>query len=144
MRVCLDTNLLIGLLLNTDPVSSPFRIVQAALQGKFDLLLSETTFEELLSATESKAYLAKRISRDDVLELIGFLRANSTVIPEISTDIPPISRDADDDYLVTHAVLEEADFLVSGDKDLLALGSIMSVRIVSPADFVRYLYTIEK
>lgn len=44
------------------------------------------------------------------------------------------SRDADDDKFIHTALAGEADILVSGDRDLLDLGSIGKLRIITPAE----------
>jgi predicted nucleic acid-binding protein len=44
-------------------------------------------------------------------------------------------RDADDDRVLECACASEADCLVSGDEDLLALGGRRGIAILSPRDF---------
>jgi len=48
-----------------------------------------------------------------------------------------VCRDPKDDMFLECADLAKADFLISGDKDLLVLGSYKRTRIVSPAEYVR-------
>lgn len=48
----------------------------------------------------------------------------------------PLCRDPDDDKFVACAVAAEAQFLVSGDQDLLALSDVMGVTILSPRTFL--------
>jgi uncharacterized protein len=48
-------------------------------------------------------------------------------------------RDAKDDMVVECAVNAGANLIVSGDKDLLALGSYRSVQVVTARDYVRGL-----
>ena len=55
------------------------------------------------------------------------------------TDTPPLCRDPKDDMLLALAQAGEADFLITGDRDLLDLGAIGGTRILSPADFVALL-----
>ena len=50
--------------------------------------------------------------------------------------MPSVTRDRKDDYLLAYAVVGRADYLVTGDRDLLVLGEVEGVRIVSPAGFV--------
>jgi predicted nucleic acid-binding protein len=54
---------------------------------------------------------------------------------------PParICRDPEDDYLIAQAVMAEVDFLITRDRDLLALGAVASVRIVDPVAFLELL-----
>lgn len=57
------------------------------------------------------------------------------VTPQIAGQV--FCRDADDDKMIHAALASNADWLVTGDKDLLVLSESLSasgVRIVSPAD----------
>ncbi len=144
MRVCVDTNILVSYLLNSGAQSPPARIVEAFLMERFDLIVSETTIHELQDKITNKQYLKDRIPLDHVQELTSLLREAATIVPELSGHIPPIVRDAKDDYLVAHSLIEKVDYLVSGDKDLLSLGGVDHLRIVSPADFVLLLDTLDQ
>lgn len=57
-------------------------------------------------------------------------------------DIPTVTRDPDDDYLVALARNSEADVLVTGDRDLLDLEQI-DVEVLAPRQFVEQLDTGE-
>ena len=60
--------------------------------------------------------------------------------PPRLTAIPGIVRDPKDDYLMAHAILGRVDFLVTGDRDLLALdGEVDPLRILTAAAFSRML-----
>jgi predicted nucleic acid-binding protein len=50
-----------------------------------------------------------------------------------------VPGDADDDHVIATAVAAKADLLVSGDRDVLALGTHQGVRIVTPAEAVRLI-----
>lgn len=139
MNVCIDTNVLISYLLNPSSTRPPTLVVHAFFQGRFDLVLSETILLELSRKVGSKSYLRAHISEADVSSFVALLRKTVTVAPEIPEPIPAIVRDVNDDFLIAHAVVEGVDLLISGDKDLLALGTVGDVRIVSPATFVRLL-----
>ncbi len=139
MRVCLDANLLISALLHSSSERSPGQIVEAAIAGRFHLILSQTTLQELVKAVENMPYLNARISADEITEFVATLQLIGSIVPEISELLPAVTRDPGDDYLIAHAVLEEIDYLVTGDKDLLVLRQIDMTRIVSPARFVAIL-----
>ncbi len=144
MRVCVDTNVLISFLLNPNPSRQPFRIIQGAIDRRFELLISESTIQELLIKIDRKPYLSTHIVAPAAVQFIALLRKNATILPELTGIIPSIVRDAKDDYLVAHSLIEKVDFLVSGDKDLLSLGGVDHVRIVSPTDFVLLLDTLHR
>ena len=52
---------------------------------------------------------------------------------------PGVCRDPDDEPYLQTALAGRADFIVSGDGDLLALREIEHIPIVTPADFDRML-----
>jgi putative PIN family toxin of toxin-antitoxin system len=55
----------------------------------------------------------------------------------------PVCRDRDDDLVLATAVASGADFIVTGDDDLLVLGSYEGVAIVSPRRFLERLDSAE-
>lgn len=57
----------------------------------------------------------------------------------VSTPIPATSRDPDDDYLLGICKTCQADFLITGDDDLLTLGTFEHTTIVSMGQFLQIL-----
>ena len=51
--------------------------------------------------------------------------------------VPRVVRDADDDQVIAAALAAQADFIVSGDDDLLAIGSYQGIRILTAAEALR-------
>ena len=136
MRALLDPNVLISYLL-VPLGNSPVNVtVDAALAGTYTLLLPEEVLEEVLRVAANKPYLARRIAPESVEVLLRALVEAAEVVPALEEEIPAIGRDRKDDYLLAYAAVGQADFLVSGDNDLLSLVEIAGIRIVSPAEFV--------
>ena len=50
--------------------------------------------------------------------------------------LPTVCRDKDDNHILQLADDVEADFIITGDKDLLVLKKFNAVRIISPADYL--------
>ena len=136
MRVLVDANVLISYLLNSRPDGPIGAFIDACLDARFELLLPVRILVELRQVVASKPYLRDRITMGDVDLLWGMLRRRSFELSEFPDNIPQISRDPEDDYLIVHAVLGRADYLVTGDKDLLVLGEIQNVCIVTPTEFI--------
>jgi putative PIN family toxin of toxin-antitoxin system len=67
--------------------------------------------------------------------------ANATQQALLVADSVPLQvvRDPDDNHLVEVAVAATADYLVTGDRDLLELSSYGSTQIVTPVRFVAIL-----
>lgn len=139
MRVLLDTNVLVSYLLTPVGAGSITLIIDALIQGEFTLLLPVELLDELDRVVAGKPRLARRIRPDQSARLRDFLLAVAEVIPIIEQDIPAVTRDRKDDYLLAYAVVGAADFLVTGDDDLLVLKKAGSLRIVSPPAFAEVL-----
>jgi hypothetical protein len=139
MRVCIDTNVLVSYLLAPEADQSPNQVVRAGFGRRFDLWLSETTLQEVARSVRSKPWLASRVDAKRADRFLLQLRRLATIAPDFPDQLPHVTRDPGDDYLIAHSVLARVDFLVTGDKDLLVLGEVAGVRIVSPAAFVAIL-----
>lgn len=139
MRVLLGANILVSYLLTPSGDSPVVRVVEAGVLGAYTLLLPEGLLEELEEAASAKPYLAGRIARDDLLALREVLEAIAEAIPAIRGPIPEITRDRSDDYLLAYAVVGAADYLVTGDHDILVLERVDEVRIITPREMVRLL-----
>jgi uncharacterized protein len=129
-RLVFDTNALISRLLL--PTSVPGRAVRRAVdEGR--LLVSEATLEELaqvLARPKFDRYLTVRERR-------GFFLALGR-IAEVVPILHPVRacRDPDDDKVLALAVNGEADLIVSGDSDLLALDPFMGIPIIMPKAYL--------
>lgn len=139
MRVMLDTNIFISYLLLPQGDTPPNVIVEAALAGLVTLLIAGDGLTELARRVATKPYLARRIEAGDVEVLVEALLTSAEVIPVLEEALPAVSRDRKDDYLLAYAAVGQADFLVTGDDDLLSLGTVEGVAIIRPADFVEVL-----
>lgn len=139
MRALVDTNILVSYLLHAGSPAPPSSIVRAALAGRFQIIIPHDTIHELQSTVVSKPYLAARVPEALLNSLIELLVEGGEILPSSLEPLPRITRDPGDDFMVTQAVLESTDYLVTGDKDLLVLGDVAGVRIVSPAEFVAIL-----
>lgn len=130
MKVILDTNIYISYLLIHGERRIITEVVETCLfDESIGLLAPQELFEELRKTIQGKPYLRDRITQADLDELLEALRAVA-VIPSPLEDLAPLSRDPDDDYLLAYGLLEEVDYLITGDDDLLAIGKIDTLRIV--------------
>ena len=139
MRALLDTNILISYLLSPRRDFPIVAVLEAALAGGFTLLLPEQLVAEFANKVTSKPYLAARISPEQAAAFIADLAVVGAIVPTLPEPFPEITRDPKDDYLLAYAMVGQAEYLVSGDSDLLALGPVEGLAILSPADFARVL-----
>jgi hypothetical protein len=57
--------------------------------------------------------------------------------------VPRLVHDPKDDYLIACALAGKADFLVSGDKDVLAVKAVETVKMVTAKQFLETLSVVE-
>lgn len=139
MRVRFDANIFISYLLQTSRASAVRMIVEAALAGRFTLLVSNSLLEEFTQRIATKKYLAQRITMADLALLTTAVTMMAERLPTINEQIPALVRDPKDDYLLAYALIGQADYLVTGDADLLTLGMVEQVTIVTPTEFLQRL-----
>lgn len=140
MRVLLDTNVLISYLLSARPEhSATSAILRLAFTGQIVLLHVPGVIEELQWKLKSRPDLATRINPASAAALIEGLRTHAESVQPLPEPYPEVTRDPKDDYLIAHAIVAEADFLASWDRDLLDLHEIGGVRIVSPPELLAHL-----
>ena len=140
MRVLIDTNVFISYLLSPHSAGVVQTILQAWAEEKFTLLIPEALLVEILVTVTHKPNLAKRISLDDLKVFLTTLQELGEDVPRIESPIPAVTRDPKDDYLLAYALVAEADYLVTGDEDLLVLeGQIPELKILTPRQFSQML-----
>jgi len=139
VRVLVDANLFLSFLLHPARETAVSRVVRAAVARTFTLLVPEGLFEEIARVASEKPYLAERIPAAELEELLGLLREVAEPVPFVSPPFPAVTRDPKDDYLIAHAVAGFANYLVTGDGDLLALDRVETVHIVTASDFLARL-----
>ena len=128
-RVDIDINVLISSLFSV--TSAPARALEKAItQGQ--LLASDATLRELAEKLGSRKFdpYVSREHRDSLLQRLLPL----VEMVEITRRIQA-SRDPKDDRFLDVAVNGEANVIVSGDGDLLALHPFRGVDIVTPAAY---------
>jgi uncharacterized protein len=67
-----------------------------------------------------------------------FLESDGVRVP-ISITVSGVASHPEDDLILATAVSAQADYLVTGDRQLLALGEYQGVQIVTPRDFATTL-----
>lgn len=133
MRAVLVVNVLISAPLSRH--GAPARILNAWLDGAFELVVSDLLIAELRRAL---AYpkLRQRITQSEADEFVEVLVRGAMVATD-PTDPPPFSSaDPDDDYLIALAASTGA-MLVSGDGHLLELADRAPIH--APSEFVEML-----
>ncbi|EGV16066.1 putative toxin-antitoxin system toxin component, PIN family [Thiocapsa marina] len=131
-RAVIDTNVLISAALTT---GTPPSLVTHFLLEHGRLLFSRETFAELETRLWRPKFDRYLTLEDRQALLHDFSAAAEWVeLDQDDHDRKRFSRDPDDDKFVWTAMVGDAEWLVSGDTDLLDLASVLEkIRILSPA-----------
>lgn len=132
MKVVLDTNVILSAILFG---GKPRRVLEAASSGQIKMCISETLLSELEGVLRREKFgLDTRVVQAIVTEL----RATAEQVRP-TTRVSVLSDDPSDNDVLDCALEAKADYIVSGDRHLLALGRCASVLILSPDDFLKRL-----
>lgn len=135
MKVVLDTNVLLSGLMF--PGGTPGRIVAAWIEARFEMVLSLDQLAEIGRVLEYPKIRRKLGWDAQQIELFVkqlYIRAEVIELGPISVEVP---RDSGDAPILATLAAANADVLVTGDGELLALHD--NYPIETPAEFVRRL-----
>jgi putative PIN family toxin of toxin-antitoxin system len=126
LRVFLDTNIIVSAFATRGLCADLFREILAAH--------TLVTSEYILAETQNVLARGFKVPEETVIEIIALLRRQEMVITPAT--LPQLSiRDLDDLPVVAAAIEAKADYLVSGDKDILSLISLNDIKIATPREF---------
>lgn len=140
IRAVLDTNLLVSYLLTHRPPIAT--LIDAHLAQEHFVLVTAAALLEELDRVLRYPRLHRYYSEESRMRYVALIAALSEVV-ELPGSVPRICRDPDDDWVIACAVVGEADAIVSGDRDLLALERVGEIPILSAAQFLAILETRE-
>ena len=133
VRVVLDTNVLVSAILLKGRLS---RFQELWKSGTLSPVLSKETFQEFKMVL---SYLKFSLSADEIKAVIEDEILPYFEVIDIKEKIDGVCRDPSDDMFLAVAVNAQAPYVVTGDKDLLALRKYKSIDIVSPQEYLALL-----
>ena len=135
IRVIFDTNVWISFLIGKRLSG----MKQYISDREITIVITAQLLEELEEVTK-KNRLQKYFNRNKVAELIHLLEtiALNYEITHQYFDC----RDPKDNFLLDLAAISKADYLVTGDRDLLSLNPFEKTIILTPSDFEIILSTL--
>jgi putative PIN family toxin of toxin-antitoxin system len=139
MRVLLDVNILLSYLLSPHRQSPIHQVVTAGLGGAFVILLPGELLQEMSRKAHERRYLSERITPQELKEFVDILADLAESIPPIPEEIPAVTCDPKDDYLLAYALVGQADYLVTGDEDLLEFEQVDTLKIITAREFLTVL-----
>ncbi len=138
MKVVLDANIFVSAAIQK---GTSHRIVQAWLAGAdFEVVICHSLLAEIRDVLLRRPRLRRWIDLETAQIYITTIETLADVLSDPETG-EAITRDADDDYLVALARRELADYIVTGDKDLLDWEA-QSPPVISPATFEKLMVSL--
>lgn len=134
-RIVFDTNALISAAILQNSVSNQ-ALTLAAVQ--FEIVVSAETWSEFETRIERpklfRYFGNLEAQREDVVKTIGRV-VKHIVVQSVITDC----RDPDDNKFLALALDSGAEYIVTGDRDLLELHPWRGVQVLTAGDFVRVM-----
>ena len=126
MRVFLDTNVLVSAFATRGLCADVLREVLAA----HELVVSRPLLSELDQVLKKKLKMPTRL----VSEVVEFLKQERPLYD--AGTLPRVKiKDRSDLRILSSALKGETDIFVTGDKELVALGQVEGIQILSPRTF---------
>jgi uncharacterized protein len=127
VKAVFDTNVLVAAFVSEGVCS---KLLIRARKRQFQLFVSDFILEEFERVLIKKLAVPKGEARD-AIKLISEA-ADTLSPPKLKTTV---CRDSNDDAVLACSLAAGADYLVTGDADLLVLGSFQNTLIIPPRGF---------
>jgi len=133
IRAVIDTNILIRAIIKPQGTVGP--VIAALRSGLFQIVFSKPLLDELtaklvLPRIQDKYSLAD----EDIIDYLTFLALRAHLIEP--DEVVSVCRDPKDNMVLEAAFSGEAQFIVTGDEDLLVLNPFRDIEIVAPSVFL--------
>lgn len=135
-----DTNLFVSGLISK--VAAPYELVQAFRAGAFTLVVSEPLRAEYRRVLPRPKFTQKYgLTQEEIADFLLLVDTNADLVNPLRR-LPVTVRDKKDERVLAAALGGKADYLVSGDDDLLCLREdprIAPLKIVTAREFLEVL-----
>lgn len=137
--VVFDVNMLVSTFIA--PGGAPARSVQSALINDWDVVYSSHILNKLAEVLKRPKFRHSFVTDEFGAYVAMFRSLSRDVIPDPT--VVGVAPDEEDDRVLGTAVAARADFLVTGDKGLLAVGQYRGVSIVTAPEFLMVIGRLE-
>jgi len=127
MEAVFDTNVLVAAFV-TEGVCA--KLLGRARRKQLDLVISPFILKEF-----ENVLLKKLIASREQIRTATKLISEAAQVVSPASMVSGICRDPDDDQILSCAFSTEADYLVTGEMDLLELKEFLGIRILTPGAF---------
>jgi putative PIN family toxin of toxin-antitoxin system len=129
-RAVPDTNIIISAIFWS---GKPCEVVAGGLKGEYDMITSPEIIYEVSSKLRNKF----QFPDDKIQEIMNIMFALFHLVnPTTKIDIV---RDKTDNKIIECAVDGKADFIITGDPDLLAIKEYKGIKIIKAEEFLKII-----
>jgi putative PIN family toxin of toxin-antitoxin system len=131
-KIILDTNLWISFL-----ITKQFTQIDQLIESKkIILIFSDELITEFIDVVNRPKF-EKYFSKKDIKKILYYFDDFGELI-KVKSDIK-LCRDPKDDFLLNLSVDSKADYLITGDNDLLVLDKIERTQIMTFTEFIKHI-----
>lgn len=137
MRVVIDTNVLVSGLFGIK--NSPSSQILSAFRNQKIILATSPLIMEEMAEVINRPRIIKltKMSKDERADFIDKLIERSDMTA--GKQAAQITRDVKDDKFLFCAIEAKADYIITGDEDLLTLKEYGGIKILTPGEFLKIL-----
>lgn len=136
IRAVFDTSVLIRYLIK--PSAAIKELIEDLWLGDAVQMVTAPELIGELKSVLARDYIQALIRPEEGRVLMEAIEAKAEMISPLGS-IPPYTRDPKDDKFIACALAGDAEVVISVDKDLLTLGSLMTVQMRTPRQVVALL-----
>ena len=132
MLIVLDTNVIVsGVLWG----GKPGQLLQACIEEK---VINHTSPDIIKELERVLNYSKFQLTEGEIIKIVNLVLNVSKVIrPEGKIEV--VDEDPGDNKYLECAVASKSNYIVSGDKHLLKLGTFGKIKIVKPSEMIKLL-----
>ena len=129
-KVIIDTNLWISFLIKKDLRNLDTKIKNGSVKVLFSLEL----IEEFLSVADRPKF-KKYFDKNDIEDLVDLFDVYGEII-DVRSNVE-LCEDPKDNFLLSLAKDSKANYLITGDKELLSLKTVFKTKIITMSDYLK-------
>lgn len=130
LKVVLDSNIFIsGIIFG----GNPRKIIDLIVEGKIRLCISSDILMEIQEVLERDKFgFSPDITRQIIIEIESL---SELLVPGRRHAV--VRRDPDDNIIIDCAMEAHADYIITGDEDLLSIKEYKKIKIINPGEFLK-------
>ena len=137
IKVVLDTNVFVSSFFG----GNPRKVIDLWKLGDVFLCLSKSIVDEYIEVLRRLGLPNEK----ELHELVGlFAHGFHVAFTAKTPELHVVEKDPDDNKFIECAVALKADFVITGDKALTAIQDYMTIKIVSPRDFLNSYRSLKR